>query len=106
PDGLELWLGEAKFYKNRAEAIRGAIASIRNHLKTDYLRSEFALVTDKIDNDWPYAAAVRRLIHENIPIQEVFQRVSVPVLLAYDSPVIQAHHQVSAEFAAAFESEM
>jgi Cap4 SAVED domain len=106
PDGLELWLGEAKFYTDRDDAIRDAIASVRKHLTTDYLRGEFALVTDKIDDNWPHAAEVRSLIHENVPIQDVFRRVTVPVLLAYDSPAVQAHNEVCASFMSAFNAEM
>jgi hypothetical protein len=106
PDGMELWLGEAKFYTDRDAAIRDALGSIRAHLATDYLRGEFALITDKIDDAWPYAAAVRALIHENVPIQQVFRCVTIPVLLAYDSPTVQAHDKVCAEFLIAFEAEM
>lgn len=105
-DGLELWLGEAKFYSDLNDAIRDAIKSVQDHLTTDYLRSEFALVTDKIDENWPHATAVRRLIHENVPIQDVFKRVTVPILLAYDSPVIQTHKEVNAAFQAAFNAEI
>jgi hypothetical protein len=106
PDGLELWLGEAKFYTDRDAAIRDAITSVQVHLKTNYLRGEFALVTDKIDSDWRYGHEVRQLIHENVPIQDVFTRVTVPVLLAYDSPVMRAHTRVTTQFVSEFESEM
>jgi Cap4 SAVED domain len=106
PAGLELWLGEAKFYKNREAAIRDAITSLQTHFKTDYLRGEFALVTDKIDSSWRHAREVQQLIHENAPIQDVFTRVTVPVLLAYDSPAVRSHTQVTAQFISDFESEM
>jgi hypothetical protein len=105
-DGLELWLGEAKFYSALEDAIRDSVNAVKKHLTTDYLRSEFVLVTDKIDDNWPHAAAVRRLIHENVPIQDVFERITVPVLLAYDSPVVQAHKQVNAAFQTAFNAEV
>jgi hypothetical protein len=103
---LELWLGEAKFYQDRDDAIRDALSSIRTHLATDYLRGEFSLITGKIDDSWPHARAVRQLIHENVPIQHVFQRVTIPVLLAYDSPAVRGHDTECAEFRAAFEAEM
>jgi hypothetical protein len=105
-DSLELWLGEAKFYTDRDDAIRAALDSIGGHLATNYLRGEFALITDKIDESWPHATAVRRLIHENVPIDEVFQTITIPVLLTYDSPTLQAHDRVSGEFLAEFETEM
>ncbi|MCI0687383.1 MAG: DUF1837 domain-containing protein [Sporichthyaceae bacterium] len=104
--GLELWLGEAKFFADRDDAIRKALASIKQHIATDYLRGEFALITDKIDDSWRHAAAIRRLIHENVPIEEVFERITIPVLLTYDSTAVQAHDRVSREFLAEFESEM
>jgi hypothetical protein len=104
--GLELWLGEAKFYGDRDDAIRDALSSIRTHLETDYLRGEFSLITPKIDDSWPHARAVRQLIHENVPIQHVFQRVTIPVLLAYDSPAVRGHDKECAEFRIAFEAEM
>ncbi|MBV9448662.1 MAG: DUF1837 domain-containing protein [Streptosporangiaceae bacterium] len=106
PDGLELWLGEAKFYEERNAAIRDAIASIRAHLETDYLRGEFCLITDKIDDSWPHAGQVRQLIHENVSLDHVFRRVTIPVLLAYDSPAVRGHSEECAEFIAAFEKEM
>jgi hypothetical protein len=106
PDGLELWLGEAKFYEDRAAAIRDAISSIRAHLQTDYLRGEFCLITDKIDDSWQYAMQVRQLIHENVSLDLVFERVTVPVLLAYDSPAVGGHSGECAEFISAFEKEM
>jgi hypothetical protein len=103
---LELWLGEAKFYTDREAAIREAVSSLQIHMKTDYLRGEFALVTDKIDSSWRHAHEVRQLIHENTPIQDVFTRVTVPVLIAYDSPTVRNHTGVTAQFISAFEAEV
>ena len=106
PDGLELWLGEAKFYTSRNDAIRDALASVREHLQTDYLKSEFGLITPKIDDAWPYARQVRQLIDGNMSLDQVFERVTIPVLLAYESPAVQGYSRDCAEFRAAFETEM
>lgn len=106
PDGLELWLGEAKFCARRSDAISAALASVRAHLQTDYLKSEFRLITPKIDDAWPYARQVRQLIDQNVSLDAVFERVTIPVLLAYESPAVQGHSRDCAEFRAAFETEM
>jgi hypothetical protein len=106
PDGLELWLGEAKFYTRRNDAIRDALASVRGHLQADYLKSEFSLITPKIDDAWPYARQVRQLIDGNVSLDQVFERVTIPVLVAYESPTVQAYSRDCAEFRAAFEAEM
>lgn len=106
PDGLELWLGEAKFYARRNDAISAGLASVREHLQTDYLRSEFRLITPKIDDAWPYARQVRQLIDGNLSLDCVFERVTIPVLLAYESPAVQGYSRDCAEFRVAFEAEM
>jgi hypothetical protein len=106
PDGLELWLGEAKFYTSRNEAIRDALKSIREHLQADYLKYDFSVITPLIDDAWPHARAVRQLIDGNVSLDRVFQRVTIPVLLAYDSPAVHGHSGECAEFRAAFEAEM
>lgn len=105
-DGLELWLGEAKFFTNRNDAIRKAVSSISDHLRTDYLKNEFSLITPKIDDSWPHARQVRQLIDGNVSLDHVFQRVTIPVLLAYDSPAVGSHTRECLEFQAAFDAEM
>jgi hypothetical protein len=106
PDDLELWLGEAKFYSDISRAIYDVIAELRTHLGTDYLRDEFALIVNKIDPKWPHAENVRKLLQPEISLDEVFQRVCIPVLLTYDSPCIAAHNACDATYAKAFEQEI
>ena len=43
-DGLELWIGETKFYKTLSKAIYDVSKEIVDHLETDYLKSEFILI--------------------------------------------------------------
>lgn len=106
PDGLELWLGEAKFYTSRDRAIRDALSSVREHVRADYLKGEFNLITPKIDDSWPHARQVKQLIDGTASLDEVFPSITIPVLLAYDSPAVQGHIRDSAEFRVAFEAEM
>lgn len=58
---LELWIGEAKFYDNIERAIHDVIEEINNHTQIPYLRSEFSLITNKIDNSWKHADAFKKL---------------------------------------------
>src|SRR5690606_11582161 len=62
-DEFQLWLGEAKFYKNLADAFASIVRDLDAHMQHDYLRSEFALITDKIEDDHPHADELRRLMH-------------------------------------------
>jgi hypothetical protein len=106
PDDMELWLGEAKFYSDIGRAIRDVIEELERHLKTDYLRSEFMLITGKIDNAWPHAEPLKKLLSPNTSLDEVFQRACIPVLLTYDSDCLSEHNTCSAKYVAAFKAEV
>lgn len=87
--GLELWIGETKFYNDVNRAITDVSAEIVDHLETDYLRSEFLLIKNKIDPAWPEANSLKELLKESVSLDDVFQRACIPVLLTYDSDVVQ-----------------
>jgi hypothetical protein len=106
PDDLELWLGEAKFYSDISDAIRKVVAELDKHLETDYLRDEFALIINKIDPKWPHAEVLRKLLQPEVSLDEVFQRVCIPVLLTYDSPCVAAHNACDTNYTKAFEQEI
>lgn len=103
---LELWLGEAKFYSDISKAIADAITEIEEHIKRDYLRDEFAAITNKVDNTWPYAARLKKLLHPETSLDEVFDAICIPVLLTYDSPMITSFVELSDEYKAKFQEEV
>lgn len=86
---LELWIGETKFYSNLDKAIDDVCQEIVEHLKTDYLRSEFLLIANKIDPAWPEANSLKILLDSNTSLDKVFQRACIPVLLTYNSDVVK-----------------
>ncbi len=105
-DGLlDLWLGEAKFYTRRSEAITSAAEELREHLERNYLREEFAFVLDKLDPSFPYSDELRQLLDGERALDQIVSRIHVPVFLAYDSKLIGEHREVSSEFEAAMKAE-
>lgn len=106
PDDLELWLGEAKFYTDISRAISDVVAELQNHLETDFLRDEFALIVNKIDPKWPHAEVIRKLLQPEISLDDVFQRVCIPVLLTYNSPCVSTHSVCDINYSKAFEHEI
>lgn len=104
--GLELWLGEAKFYRDIDRAVQAVLVELKDHLEINYLRSEFALVASKIDEDHPHRDELRELMHPNASLDEVFSRIVVPLLLTYDSASTLAHAKVCPEYDAGLEAEM
>jgi len=106
PNDMELWLGEAKFYKSIAAAIRDVLAELETHLATKYLRSEFLLIKGKIDDSWPHADALNKLLSPNTSFDDVFKRACIPILLTYDSECLTKHSICSSEYIAAFKAEI
>ena len=105
-DDLQLWLGEVKFYDNIIRAVADVAVELKAHTQRDYLRGEFAAITNKIDDEWPHASRLKMLLHRNTPLQDVFDSVCIPVLLTYDSPAISQHTDVTEVFKSTLEQEV
>jgi hypothetical protein len=104
-ESLELWLGEAKFYVRRGQALSAVVKDLREHLTRDFLREEFAMVLDKVDDTFPFAGKLEALLSKNRSLDHIFSAVRIPVLLAYDSKIIRDHQEVCDEYVAALEAE-
>jgi hypothetical protein len=105
-DRLELWLGEAKFYKSINKAINAALSDLEEHFEQDYLHNEFAIIADKIDAEHPHADELRKMMHPNTSLDDVFDQIVVPVFLSYDSPATLRHDRLCPEYQAALEAEV
>lgn len=105
-DALELWLGEVKFYQDIHQAIAAVVDELQQHIDRDYLRSEFSAIKNKIDPAWPFAERLKKLIHPQKSLDEIFDAVVVPVLLTYDSETVKSHTKVTGAFQKALEEEI
>lgn len=106
PKGLELWLGEVKFYKSLTKAIADVVPELEAHFKDDYLRKEFILVTGKLDPNWSCTSRLTDLLHRNRSLDEVVSSIVVPVLLTYDSATTKSFTELSQAYKAALEAEL
>jgi len=104
--GLELWLGESKFYEEVDKAINAAVKDLKAHTERDYMRAEFVTVRNMLDPSWPHAEKLKRLISPNVSLDTIFDAICIPVLLTYNSNVIMSHTEVSAAFVKAFKEEV
>lgn len=105
-EALELWLGEVKFYNDVRRAVRDVIVELREHTQTNYLRSEFVAITNKLDDKWPLAEDLRQMLPRTRSLDDIFSEICIPVLLTYDSPTVQSHSRISDEYEAAFRGEV
>lgn len=103
---LELWLGEAKFYTDIDRAITDVVAELAKHTELDYLRSEFLLISGKVDASHAHAQAIQRLLSPNTSLDDVFERTCIPILLTYDSECLSRYKDCSQAYIADFVSEV
>ena len=105
-DDIELWLGEVKFYKDLNAAIRDVVVELHEHLEKNYLRDEFMLIGGKVEDELPFASQLRRLLDPNVSLDQVFNRLVIPVLLTYESSTVESFDKVSDEYTEKFKEEI
>lgn len=103
---LELWLGESKFYKDSGQAVKAVIEELREHLKANYLRSEFAAISDKVPAGWKHEATIRALLDRTKSLDKVFKRVVVPVFITFNSAVSARHFETTDAYLAEIREEL
>lgn len=103
---IELWLGEAKFYNNINRAINDVIEELKQHLTREYLREEFILIGGKISLPEEIEEKLKKLISANNSLDNIVDRLCIPVLLTYDAKFIKNHDQCSLEYKNNFAKEV
>ncbi|SFL97189.1 HamA C-terminal domain-containing protein [Rugamonas rubra] len=96
--GLELWIGETKFYTAVSRAITDVCKEIVDHLRVDYLKNEFLLIQNKIDSSWPEEKELRSLLNPNVSLDTVFKKVCIPVLLTYESKAVAGNSKTDIKY--------
>ncbi|POH74672.1 HamA C-terminal domain-containing protein [Arthrobacter glacialis] len=97
---LELWLGESKFYVDSYDAVRAVIAELNDHLDTDYLRTEFAAISDKVSPAWSHSTQIKALLAREVSLDAVFASVVIPVFITFDSEITAGHDISSSDYIA------
>ncbi len=105
-DGLELWIGEAKFYSDINAAIHDVVNELTIHTQIDYLRTEFTLITNKIDEKFPHYEVLKNLMDPRTSLDEIFKRACIPVLLTYNSEVINKYNRNDGDYIEDFRKEI
>jgi len=103
---MELWLGEAKFYSDVKDGISVAIKSIEDHLKANYLRNEFAAISRKIDDNWPHAPKLKKLINPYASLDDIFDAICIPVLITYESDVLKNNKKIDENYLSEIRNEL
>ncbi|NIY80095.1 DUF1837 domain-containing protein [Celeribacter sp. HF31] len=105
-DSIELWLGEAKFFKNRNDAIKDAIASIKGHITAGFLKNEKLLLGPQVSNDIPHSAKIKKLLSAEASLDELIGSAVFPVLIAANSDATSSHVSANDGYSAEVTDEM
>jgi hypothetical protein len=98
---LELWLGEVKFYNNIKRAINDVLIELDKHTKINYLKAEFIAIKRKIDPASPHAKNLKQMLDDWSDVKDlssIFSAVTVPVLLTYDSRIVNKYATWGCDF--------
>ncbi|MCO5102284.1 MAG: DUF1837 domain-containing protein [Burkholderiaceae bacterium] len=106
PTGLELWLGEVKFYTSATKAVDDVVKELKDHFQDDYLKKEFLLITRKLDPTWAGSARLRELLSPHATLDKLIKAIVVPVLLTYESSTTKSFTETCDEYVQRLESEL
>ena len=84
----ELWLGEAKFFKDSTKAITAAIDSVRTHIDQGFLNREKLLLGPQISKSTPYFNEIRELLSTKSSLDKLFANAVFPIFIASNSKSI------------------
>ena len=100
-----LWLGESKLYSDGVAGVKNLTADLKMHLKNDYLRKEFALISAKLPETTPEIEHWRNLLHEHQRLDTILNSICIPMVCTYTSELYIGHKDNTAEYIEAFEKE-
>lgn len=105
-DNLELWLGEAKLYSSLREAKYKALKSIEPLWDAEFLSEMKALVGPKVDASAKYAEALSWLFADETSLDQIIDRLVVPICIACDYEATFAAERRSQEYISQIEAEL
>lgn len=103
---LELWLGEAKLYDDVQQARYKALSSVEPLWDPDFLTEMKALIGPKIEETAPYERELAWLFEEETSLDQIIQRIVVPICIAADFDATKSSASRTAEYIEAVEKEL
>ena len=105
-DEVELWLGEAKFFKDRNDAIADAIKSIKSHITRGFLTNEKLLLGPQVSRDIPQADKIKELLSSTVSLDQLIKHAVFPVLIAANSDATPNYTELTEDYAIDVQKEL
>ena len=102
----EIYLGEAKIYKEQGAALNSLIKDLDNHFSSDYLRREFLFISRKVPNNYSERQSWLQLISEKRRLEDIFKSVIAAMVCTYESSIYSKHEDETDSFIKDFEAEI
>lgn len=82
-----LWLGETKLYKNGKKGVKELVKDINEHFRSDYLESEFLVVSKKLKHfdNIPEKNHWLNLMSKSTKLSDKLEAINIPLLCTYNS---------------------
>lgn len=103
---LELWLGEAKLYSSLNKAKAKALESVEPLWDPEFLAEMKALIGPKLETDVPYLEELRWLFADETSLDQIVDRLVIPICIATDYDATKNAHQRTPEYLAEIEAEL
>lgn len=93
PESKTLWLGESKLYTNGKTGIKALIKDIDEHFKSDYLNSEFLIVSKKLKHfdNIPEKDFWLDLMSKSTKLIDKLNSITIPLLCTYNCELFSKH---------------
>lgn len=104
-----LWLGESKLYLDGKRGVKALISDIEEHFKSDYLNSEFLIISKKIKHfdNTPNKDYWVDLMSKSTKLIDQLDTINIPLLCTFNSNLFSNHDdESSSEFVDAYIKEM
>jgi hypothetical protein len=90
---LEIWLGASTIEKNLNDAVITVVKNINTLINIDTIKERLILITSEMDDSWPFKEKLTRISDNNLPLQDRFDKIIVPVFIAHNSEMIKPYLQ-------------
>ncbi|WP_149303826.1 HamA C-terminal domain-containing protein [Pareuzebyella sediminis] len=99
PNTKTLWLGESKLYKDGKAGIKALIQDIEEHFKSDYLNSEFLIVSKKLKHfdNIPEKDYWIDLMSKSSKLIDQLESINIPLLCTYNCELFNKYSDENCE---------
>lgn len=103
-ENIELWIGASSVSTSIEDAVNQAVDNVNYIASLQSLKTRLYTLTSEIDSSWPHKDKLERLADSNLPIDERFDKVVVPIFIMHDSEIITGYDKKN--FLEAFEAKI